>query len=207
MNEPDVTLTDFLLALECAVLVALLIGQPAADPYLKFWFVVFFAVTGVASAQGGMVHGYFSAESSRFGASLWTGTLLAIGLGSLACWVIGARLLWPDLDARLVLLAAVAEFAGYALVVIVLTRAFSIAIANYFPAVLFLAAGLWASYQSEPNLAVASGLGSLALMVVAGVGQVRRIGIHPRYFNHNALFHVLQGVALVLLYAAARRLL
>jgi hypothetical protein len=37
---------------------------------------------------------------------------------------------------------------------------------------------------------------------------VQRVGLapHPVYFNHNALYHLLQGVALLLFYLAARRL-
>jgi hypothetical protein len=174
---------------------------------LKFWFIAFLAATGLASVQGGMVHGYFGAESSRAGATLWTGTLLTLGLSALACWVIGARLLWPDLDTRFVLAAAAAEFAAYSVVAVVLTNAFSVAIANYFPAVIFLSAGFWASYRSQPSAGAIWGLGSLALMVVAAAGQVRRVGIHPQYFNHNAVFHVIHGIALFLFYVAARHLL
>jgi hypothetical protein len=32
-----------------------------------------------------------------------------------------------------------------------------------------------------------------------------RIALHPAYFDHNALYHVVQGVALVLFYQGFRR--
>jgi hypothetical protein len=37
--------------------------------------------------------------------------------------------------------------------------------------------------------------------------QQLRIGLHPAYFNHNALYHLVQAVALALVFAACRDLL
>jgi hypothetical protein len=36
------------------------------------------------------------------------------------------------------------------------------------------------------------------------VVQQARISLHPEHFDHNAVYHVLQGVALVLLYRGFR---
>ena len=36
--------------------------------------------------------------------------------------------------------------------------------------------------------------------------QQLRVGIHPVYFNHNALYHAIQGIALVMIYMGARAL-
>jgi hypothetical protein len=44
------------------------------------------------------------------------------------------------------------------------------------------------------------------LVSVAAAGlQQAGIGIHPAYFDHNAVYHVLQGIALVLLYLGFRK--
>jgi len=40
----------------------------------------------------------------------------------------------------------------------------------------------------------------LALSAVAALLQASRVAIHPIYFDHNAVYHVLQAIALVLLY-------
>jgi hypothetical protein len=42
--------------------------------------------------------------------------------------------------------------------------------------------------------------------VAAGIQQ-GGIGLHPVYFNHNALYHLVQGIALALIFLAARGLL
>ena len=45
----------------------------------------------------------------------------------------------------------------------------------------------------------------IALSCGATLLQQAHVAIHPRYFDHNALYHVLQGGALVLLYVGFRR--
>jgi hypothetical protein len=48
------------------------------------------------------------------------------------------------------------------------------------------------------------GVTGLALTFVAAAVQQLRIAIHPVYFNHNALYHVIQAGALLLIFVAAR---
>ena len=59
MNEPDVTLTDYALTLECGLFVYWLLVHGQTDNPLRLWFAVFFASIGVAAFSGGTVHGYF----------------------------------------------------------------------------------------------------------------------------------------------------
>jgi hypothetical protein len=44
----------------------------------------------------------------------------------------------------------------------------------------------------------------LALSVVAAVLQQQRVAVHPVYFDHNALYHLVQAIALVVLYRGLR---
>jgi Family of unknown function (DUF6962) len=44
----------------------------------------------------------------------------------------------------------------------------------------------------------------VALTLVAALLQQREVSIHPRYFNHSALYHVLQAVALFLIFLSGR---
>jgi hypothetical protein len=46
---------------------------------------------------------------------------------------------------------------------------------------------------------------AFGLSIVAALSQQARIAIHPVYFDHNALYHVLQGIALVMLFIGFRR--
>jgi hypothetical protein len=52
--------------------------------------------------------------------------------------------------------------------------------------------------------AAAAGLSGMVLTLVAAAVQQRGIALHPVYFNHNALYHAIQAVALWLIYVYAR---
>jgi hypothetical protein len=197
VREPDVTITDYLLTLE-ALAFALVLARSPGNNLLQRWFIVFFAATAAASLAGGTVHGFFS--DSRL---LWRLVLIALGVVSAAAWAIGAQLLLEERVARVITLAAWAEFAVYALLVAFWNDSFLIAIANYLPSTLFLLAAFFVAYRANPAPALALGLGGLLLTLVAAVVQQARIALHPTYFNHNALYHVLQAIALFMIFRSA----
>jgi hypothetical protein len=69
---------------------------------------------------------------------------------------------------------------------------------------LFAFAHAWQRRRSD---FLAAGIAGVALTFVAAAVQHGRIGLHPRYFNHNALYHLIQAFALLLIFLAARGLL
>jgi hypothetical protein len=204
MTEPAVTLTDYALAIECAVFVIALARLDARDKQLCIWFVVFFASIGAASVLGGTVHGFFLAASSPGRRILWPATILAILVTSLAAWNIGAVLELDQRKAALVRRLAFAQLVLFALVVLFVTSKFYIGIIAYLPSTLFLFFALLATYHHRPDRGIRWGVTGLALTLVAAVVQQARVGIHPVYFNHNALYHVIQGAALGMIFVAAR---
>jgi hypothetical protein len=204
MTEPAVTLTDYALAIECAVFVIALARLDARDKQLCIWFVVFFASVGAASVLGGTVHGFFLAASSPGRRILWPATILAILVTSLAAWNIGAGLELDQRQAALVRRLALAQLVLLALVVLFVTSKFYIGIIAYLPSTLFLLFALLATYRHRPDRGIRWGVTGLALTLVAAVVQQARVGIHPVYFNHNALYHVIQGAALGMIFVAAR---
>jgi uncharacterized protein DUF6962 len=196
MTEPDVTITDFLLALE-ALAFAVVIARTSTTTTQR-WFVLFFGATALASLAGGLVHGFFSDSKV-----LWRLVLVALGIVSAAAWAIGARMLFNDRIADLIATAAGVAFVVYALVVVFVSDAFVIAIANYLPATLFLIVAFFAAYRFTPATPLALGLGGLLLTLVAAAVQQSGIALHPKYFNHNALYHVLQAIALFFIFKGA----
>ena len=159
---------------------------------------MFFSATALASLAGGAVHGFFA--DSKI---LWRFVLIALGVVSASAWALGARLLLTDRVAGFVTAAAPVELAVYTLLVVFVTDSFSIAIANYLPSTLFLIVAFFASYRSGAGTPVAIGLSGLVLTLVAAAVQQARIALHPTYFNHNALYHLLQAIALFLIFRAA----
>lgn len=204
MTEPAVTLTDYALAIESAVFVFALVRPEVRDRTVRFWFVVFFASISVASALGGTVHGFFLDASSPGRTMLWPATLLAILVTSLAAWNISAILELDDRGATLVRRLAIAQFVIFSLVVLFVSSKFYVAIGAYLPSTLILLFALASTYRRRPESAIRWGVTGLALTLVAAAVQQLRIGIHPVYFNHNALYHVIQGAALGMIFVAAR---
>jgi hypothetical protein len=206
MTEPDVTLTDYALALESALFVVLLNygrGRPAG---MRFWFTLMFASLCAASIFGGTVHGFFLDEQSRGNAILWPATLVATGVTTLSMWAVGARLLLPARLAKWVVGGACVVFLAFTGAVLFVTQVFWIAVVDNLPAALFLLVALATSYRRDGRASLLSATIGVALNLVAAALQTAKVGIHPVYFNHNALFHVLQAIALCLLFFGARSL-
>lgn len=201
--EPDVALTDYGLALECALFVWWVRRHGQPESALRFWFIVFFAALGAAALLGGSVHGFVGDSRSLIHALLWGGTLIAIGVAGLAGWGIGARLALSTAGSIVIRVAAIA-LAGYIVVVLFVAHSFAVAVIYYLPAAAFLLAAFLTVYARQRARWSLIGAGGIALMFIAAAVQQLGIGLHPRYFNHNALYHVFQGIALALLYVAAR---
>jgi hypothetical protein len=204
MSEPDVTLTDYGLAIECAVLALLLLRQGNFHGPLRIWFALFFASVGLAALAGGTVHGFFPGEETLGHAILWPTVLIAIGFTALAGWAIGARLLFAPRPACLIWVIAAIGFVGYCMVVVFISRTFTVAVMTYVPALLFLATAFTAVYARSRAPELLFGVGGLVLTLVAAGLQQLKIGLHPVYFNHNALYHLIQALALLMIFKGAR---
>jgi hypothetical protein len=204
MTEPDVTLTDYGIALECAILAGLLYRRRRGRGDLRRSFVLFFASSALGALAGGTVHGFFLDDGSLAGATLWRAALLALGVTAFAAWSIGARLALTARTARIVEALAALELAAYAVIVIAFDQRFLVAIANYAPAVAFLAVSFLVAYRRHRSRPLLTGLAGLLLTAAAAVVQRQRIALHPTLFNHNALYHAIQMVAFVLIFQAGR---
>jgi len=204
LMEPDVALTDYGLAIECMVLAGLIYAYGAQGNALRFRFIAFFIALGVAALIGGTFHGFFGNQSPLGLTVLWPATLVAIGMAALALWSIGATLIFSERVANWVLWGALFAFGVYVLLILFSSRAFWIAIINYIPAAIFLFVALLVMYSRNGMRYLLVGVGGIVLTFIAATIQYTGISIHPRYFNHNALYHLIQAVALFLIYWTAR---
>jgi len=202
MTEPDVALTDYVLAAESLLLLALLRRRSSPDGP-RFWLALYFGSVSVAALCGGTVHGFFLDEQSIGHLILWPATLIAAGATALAAWAIGARILLRERAAHRVIIAAVAQFLIYSMLLL-WTQDFRLAIVVNLPATLWLLAGFVVAYRRERHRSLLAAAASIALILIAALLQQIGVGVHPLYFSHNALYHVLQGVALVLFFRGAR---
>jgi hypothetical protein len=205
VTEPDVALTNYFLAAEAAVFVVLLISKRESSE-LRFWFSLYFGSLFTASLCGGTVHGFFSESESPGHAILWSTTLLALGMTSLSAWAIGAKLLFSRQTANWLLLAAVVQLVFYVLAVLTWTQEFWVVLLGTMPAMFFLMVALGVAYRREGHWTLLAAAAGIAFTFLAGVLQHLRIGLHPDYLSHNAFAHVVQSVALFLLFLGANHL-
>ena len=199
MIDPDVTLTDYGLALLCAWFVWRIWRGPRFGP-ARFWLVLFFAAAGVAALLGGTVHGFFDLEGTTGHDVLWTATLIAIGVAALAAWGLGARLVLKDGAASSLIGLATVVFLGYSGLVIAGDQDFRVAVIHYLPATLFLLIAVLVRNHRAPHPGFRIGAIGLVLTFAAAAVQQLQLGVHPVWFNHNAVYHMVQAAALVLIY-------
>jgi hypothetical protein len=206
MTEPDVALTDYALALECALLAFWLLRARKSREPISMWFVVFFIATAVAALAGGTVHGFFSAQGSLGHRMLWPLGLIMIGLAALAFTNVGTAISLSGPTALAVSRSALVLFLLYSVVVLFFDERFVVAIAAYMPAVLFLGWVFLEQFRRTRRPAFAWGMAGIGITLLAAAIQQARIGIHPRYFNHNALYHTFQAAGLLMIFLTARDL-
>lgn len=102
--------------------------------------------------------------------------------------------------------AAAIAYAVYAALIVLVAPVFSLALAHYLPAALFLLVALARAWRQTHDPRVREALLGLVVLLAGSVVQWRGIALHPIYFSHNALYHVIAGVGLVLLFRGSRRL-
>lgn len=202
--EPAVALTDLGLAIENAIFAGLLARLPTSSPSARRWWVLFFTGLALAALLGFVSHGLFADKLLPLHQWVWSGSLLSIGVMALAATAVAAGLVLDARLARAVVRVAVLLLALYIAVVVAGYRPFGLAVAAYAPATLFLLAAFVLRSRREPAGHWRLGIGGLVLTAIAAAIQQLGIGLHPVHFNYNAFYHVIQALALWMLYGTAR---
>jgi hypothetical protein len=205
IHEPDVAFTDLGLAMLGAYFSWRLAKDPARSALTRSGAVV---MGGLASAAlwGAIFHAFFPAKTATHAGFLaWVPVALSIVLVASMLLSLGLFLLAPRIGAA-VRSALVAVYAiGFAVTAVVLDDSFTSIVRFYAPTlVLVLVAAALHAFRARSAgwwLVVAG----FALSIAAAVLQQAKVAVHPTYFNHNAVYHVVQGAALVLLYQGFRR--
>ena len=207
MTEPDVALTDLGLALECGLLAALLARRGSRREPLRSWFLLLFLSAGVAAFLGGLYHGFLLEAPAAAVEAIWLVILAAAGLTALSCWAVGAAILFAPEKARRVLLLAILLLALYLASVLFVMRDFRVVVLNSAAASLFLLTAFLAAWRRRRRRRLLWGAAGAGLMLAAGGIQQSGLDLHERYFTHNALYHVVAGIALFLIFRGATALL
>ena len=202
--EPDVALTDFGLAIECALFAGWLVWRGSAGSALGRWFVVLFVALGTGALLGGITHGFMPDPGSDAARAVWNATLIAIGVAAWASWAVGAHVLFAEHMARWFLTAAALLFALNVAVVLYVSQSFLVAIAFYAPAIMFALIAFVLAYRASGAAVLLFAIAGIVLSLIAAViqqTQTAALGL-----THNALYHLVQAVGLLLIFLTARGL-
>ena len=119
-------------------------------------------------------------------------TLLALGITSSAAVVAGARALVPR------------AAAAYAVVVLAVSDDFAVAVAAYVPATIFLLGVFTAGAWRTGDRRLVAGAAGIGILLVGSWVQWRAVAAPALGLTHNALFHVIEMLALPLIYRGSR---
>lgn len=199
LHEPATLVTDYLLAMLAAGLAWHLRRRSGRADHSKRWWAAALGFTAGSALAGGTYHGFGPELPTLLADLLWRATLLLISLAGAAmlfafAWEraqAGRRRLWTGV--------AVAKLGLFASLILIKGE-FVVAIVDYGLAMLVLAI---AALIQRPSWR-APLLTGIALSILAAAIQQAGWGISER-FNHNDLYHLVQGFALVFFYRAANR--
>ncbi|MDP3910396.1 MAG: hypothetical protein Q8Q14_08380 [Gemmatimonadales bacterium] len=200
IHDPDVVLTDLGLAL---------LGGYFAWRLRHGLGATLMAGLASAALWGAVFHGFFpTGTATPAGFVVWLAVAVSIlvvaaALLDMTMLVLGARLT-PGAS-RGITIARPAVIVAYSLtfiaVVLFVDASFATIVWLYAPVLMLaLAAAAFeaARTRSRSWALIAAGLGLSAL---AALAQRAGVALHARYFDHNAVYHLIQAAALVVLYA------
>ena len=191
--------------METAVFAVLLWRQRPASTARRVASLIF-ACLCASSVTGGSYHGFFpgGTEGPGGGWAVWITTMLIIGVAASLAWILFFLLLGVERGLRGVVVAVTAAFLVYAYVVVHIDYSFRVsAIASAAPVLALLVLMLVHSVRDgHRNATLASA--AIVLMLAAAVLQQLHVGLHPVWFNHNALYHLLEGIGFAGLFVALR---
>ena len=193
MHEQAVAITDFVLAMECAVFSFLIAPKLPKGSY-RMWLLVFFVSIAAGALFGGITHAYFPSDTPA-GRALWIATMLAVGVTAATCWILGAEVIqrrWYPLR-----IAAAISLLAYTGVLMHGWRSYQVVVRYYLPAAIFLlmcaVEAAWKGHRNHWWTAM-----GLVLTFVAAAVQGSQVEF--AILDHNALYHLVQAVALLLVY-------
>ncbi len=195
MLEPDVTITDYILAVQSACFAVVIYRKPSPP-----WWLLFYSTLSVASLAGGTVHGFCPDEASLLCIILWKMTLIALGAMVFAAWHVGAAFLQDKETMRWIKIGAAVQLCLFVTVILFYSQQFLFAAINYLPAAIFLLIIFIRLYFKTKVTALLLGGTSIVLTFLGSFIQIAGISLHSHYFNHNALYHAVQFVALCILF-------
>jgi hypothetical protein len=203
IHDPDVVFTDLGLALLAAYFAwQLWSGRAAVLPRLG---AVLMAALASAAFWGALFHAFYPRQTSTTaGYIAWMPVALSVVAAAAAMADLALRIIVAGVaprSRRAIVAVYAAAFAG---IVLLVDESFTSIVLFYVPALLLFLLG--AGLQTVRTHDRGWSLITVGLLISAGAAllQQAKLAVHAEYFDHNAVYHVLQGIALGFLFAGFR---
>jgi hypothetical protein len=195
------SITNFLLAAEVLFLAGRMSGRPKARFSAAWYFSGVLLLLGVAALLGGIDHGFFEpANMPRY--LIQRSDWIVLGGVTFCLLMTTAKQFFPPAVQRVVLVAAVVQFAANA-VVVLLVDSFLDVILNYGPVMLLLLiASLIGLRSGRGSRQLVAGI--LILFAASGI-QAAGVDVFAP-LDRNGLYHLLSMIGVVFLYSGGVRL-
>lgn len=200
IHEPATLITDYLLAMLGGVCGWRLRCLAGGENVPQLWWSRALWFSAMAAAVGGSHHGFGPMLSAGASEALWRATLLLIGLTGAAMALMLVHEMAPQAHRRRWQWFVWAKFGAFALLGLA-RPVFLVAMIDYGLAMVALAAA--ALFTRRPWRGPM--LAAIALSALAAAVQQGQWGFSAR-FNHNDVYHVIQGCGVFLFYRAGRHL-
>jgi hypothetical protein len=199
ITEPTTVATNVVLAGLAFLLGARLGYGAAAEGSASGSFLgLGMLATAVGAAFGAAAHGLDPRSDREQRERCWRASLYALGFAGAATIASVAFFTARGSIRTAILVVAGLKLLAY-LVRVARRPEFRVAAADYGSALAVLLAAALYVYARWHAAGMGWLIAAVAVSLVAGLVQVRRIAFH-RHFNHNDLFHVIQMVALYLFF-------
>jgi|GEM_PF-875101 hypothetical protein len=205
IHEADVALTDFGLAILSTYLGRRLWRAPNRGTLQTAGAIIMLGLA-CSAFWGAMFHAFFPAHTAtRPGFMVWMLVSLSIVAVGVTLLDLAMRVLVPRLPQSLRRGILAIYAIAFAAVAFLGDQSFGNIVRFYGPALLLVLVA--ALHQLVRIRGVGWRLIAIGFTISIGAAilQQAHVGLDPVYFNHNAVYHVLQGVALVLLYLGFQR--
>jgi hypothetical protein len=196
--EPMTAFTDAILATWTAILAGLLFARARASSAVRLWAWAFVAAT-VSSLAGVAYHGFRTWFTWPVPLTLvsWKAVPIATGVAAL-CLGSAAALVWLNPKARRVAITILGiEFAACVIAALV-NNSFVIVAVDYAPVLLALLLGAWMNRGRPASAFIAAGV--VVSFVAVGIQRLES------WQYHNDVFHLIQMIAMYLLYRGGAEL-
>jgi hypothetical protein len=205
IHDPDVVFTDLALAMLGAYLAGRLWSQEGESRLRKAGALLMGALAS-AALWGAIFHAFFPEGTATLSGSLaWSPVVLSIVGAAAVMLDLSLRILLPRMAVGVHRVIVTVYAAGFAVVALLLDHSFTSIVYFYLPALLLLL--LAAGERAIRSRSAGWSLIATGLLTSAGAAilQQMKLAVHPVYFDHNAVYHVVQSIAVLFLYFGWRR--